>query len=156
PVAGKISDPAGKEEHDHPASTVTRDGTRWIVWQAYQDSGDHVYARHSTPNGWSSPFRLTDTKTDVYRTAVAEDSKNRVWVVWAERDSGQSDVWNLYGRAFSSGAWSARQRLSEGRSPNFSHQLVSAGDGVVHLIWIAHEDGQSFVYHRKLAGADWS
>ncbi|MBI4906143.1 MAG: hypothetical protein HY820_21090 [Acidobacteria bacterium] len=156
PVVEKLSAGDSKEEHDYPAIAVMRDGTRWVAWQAYQDNGDNIYARHTTPNGWSQTFRLTDTKSDIYRTAVAEDVQKRVWVVWAERDRGQSDTWHLYGRAYANGAWGTRERLTDGTSPNFSHRLVAARDGVLHLVWVGHEGGESYVYHRRLAGSQWS
>ncbi|MBI4874204.1 MAG: hypothetical protein HY822_06185, partial [Acidobacteria bacterium] len=75
----------GTEEHDYPSLAVTRAGVVWTAWQAYQDRGDHVYARHSTAAGWSETFRLTDQKGDVFQTAVAEDAQGRIWVVWSER-----------------------------------------------------------------------
>lgn len=152
----KISTPEAKEHHDYPSAAVARDGTRWVAWQSYLDNGDMIYAKHATPNGWSQTFRLTDSKTDVYQTAMAEDAKGRVWVTWAERDAGQSDTWNIYGRAHANNSWSPRQRLTESHSPNFSHRLTASRDGVLHLVWIGHENGQSFVYHRKLAGDTWS
>ena len=62
-----------------------RAGTVWIAWQAYEDGGDQVYARHSTASGWSQTMRLTDQKTDVFHTAVAEDSTGRLMLDNASR-----------------------------------------------------------------------
>ena len=65
---------ANPEEHDYPSVCVTRQGVVWMAWQAYQNLGDQVYVRYSTPAGWSEPVRLTEEKGDVFHTAVAEDS----------------------------------------------------------------------------------
>ena len=65
---------ATPEEHDYPSLCVTRKGVVWIAWQAYQNLGDQVYVRYSTPAGWSQPVRLTEEKGDVFHTAVGEDS----------------------------------------------------------------------------------
>ncbi len=42
---------ANPEEHDYPSICVTRKGVVWIAWQAYQNLGDQVYVRYSTPSG---------------------------------------------------------------------------------------------------------
>src|SRR5271157_1192885 len=76
---------ANPPEHDYPSVCVTRQGVVWVAWQAYQNLGDQVYARYSTPAGWSEPVRLTEEKGDVFHTAVGEDSDGRIWVVWSER-----------------------------------------------------------------------
>ena len=57
---------ANPEEHDYPSMCVTRKGVVWIAWQAYQNLGDQVYVRYSTPAGWSQPVRLTEEKGDVF------------------------------------------------------------------------------------------
>ena len=84
PTPQQISRPADGQ-NDYPSLAVARNGTVWVAWQAYKDLGDQVFARHSTPTGWSEPFRLTDTKGDVFHTAVGEDGQGRIWVVWSER-----------------------------------------------------------------------
>ncbi len=140
-------------EHDYPSICVTRKGVVWIAWQAYQDRGDHVYARYSTTTGWSEPIRLTDEKGDVFKTAVAQDSAGRIWVVWSERTG---EDWDLYARRFDGRQWSSRQRLTLTDHPNFFHKLVADPTGVLHLVWIGYREGQSHVLLSTLRGDEWS
>ena len=152
PTAQQISPvPQGAtpEEHDYPSMCVTRKGVVWIAWQAYQNLGDQVYARYSTPAGWSQPVRLTDEKGDVFKTAVAEDSEGRIWVVWSQRTG---EDWDLYARTFDGQKWTARQKLTTGNHPNIFHRLVADRTGALHLVWIGYQDGQSHVLLSTLRG----
>jgi hypothetical protein len=142
------------EEYDYPSLAVTRKGVVWVSWQGYQDRGDHVYARYSTPSGgWSEPFRLTEQKGDIFRTEVGEDADGRIWVIWSERSR---EDWDLYARAFDGRNWSSRRKLTSGDHPNMFHRLVSGPAGALDLIWIGYPNGQSHVMWSKLRGAEWS
>ncbi len=156
PTPQQISQPAQgphAEEHDYPSLAVTRQGVVWLSWQAYKDNGDHVYARYSTPSGWSEPFRLTDQKGDIFQTAVAEDPEGRSWVIWSERSN---EDWDLYARTYDGRKWSARRKLTSGDHPNIFHRLVADPSGALHLVWIGHQSGQSHVMWSKLRGEEWS
>jgi hypothetical protein len=124
-----------------------------MAWQGYRDPGEHVYARHSTPEGWSQTFRLTSERADVYRTAVGEDGNGRVWVAWSER-TGQD--WHIYGRRYDGRDWSPRAALTAAAAPNIWPRFVSSTGGRLHLVWVGHTNGESRVYHRVLDGERWS
>jgi hypothetical protein len=145
PSTTQISD--GPEEHDYPSLAVTGKGIVWVAWQAYQDLGDHVFARYSSGAGWSSPMRLTDEKGDVFHTEIAEDKSGRVWVVWSQR-SGED--WDLYARAYDGRNWDARRKLTTGRNPNMFHRLIADGEGNLHLVWIGWEKGESELLSSRL------
>jgi len=144
---------ANPDEHDYPSMCVTRQGVAWVAWQAYQNLGDQVYARYSTPAGWSEPVRLTEEKGDVFHTAVGEDSAGRIWVVWSERTG---EDWDLYARTFDGQKWTARRKLTTADHPNIFHRLVSGPTGALHLVWIGYQDGQSHVLLSTLHGNNWS
>jgi len=144
---------ANPEEHDYPSMCVTRQGVVWIAWQAYQNLGDRVYVRYSTPAGWSEPVRLTEEKGDIFHTAVGEDSEGRIWVVWSERTG---EDWDLYARTFDGQKWTARQKLTAADHPNIFHRLVADPSGRLHLVWIGYQGGQSHVLLSSLRGNNWS
>jgi hypothetical protein len=152
PSSERLS-PAGAEEHDHPSLTITRKGVTWVIWQAYQNNGDQVYACYSTATGWSQPFQLTTQKGDVYQSAIAEDARGRIWAVWSER-KGQD--WDLYARAFDGSGWSPQQKLTSSNHPNAFHRLLAGRSGTLHLVWIGYQNGQSHVFYSRLAGGTWS
>ena len=106
------------EQHDYPSLAVTRSGAVWTAWQAYQDSGDHVYARQ--PGG--PIMRLTGQKGDVFRTSVGEDASGRIHVAWSER---QGADWNLYERVWDGSNWGPRRQITSANGPNIYHKLIS-------------------------------
>ncbi len=150
PTPERIADPG--PENDYPSLAVARDGSVWTAWQSYQDGGEHVVVRHSTPAGWSEPVTLTDKRGDVFRTTVEQDTEGRVWVVWSER-TGES--WDLWTRIFDGRQWRARRKLTAS-GVNIFHKLVKDRAGALHLIWIGHIDGRSHVMWSRLQGDSWS
>lgn len=141
--------PDGREEHDYPSAALSKSGSTWFAWQAYQDRGDRVYvARAGRP-----PQVITEGKADIYRTALAEDGQSRMHVVWSER-SGED--WQLWERMFEKNAWSPRRRITREHSPNISHKLIASSDGKLHLIWTGYEAGQSYLYLTDFDGTKWN
>lgn len=144
----QISETAA-EWHDYPSVARTRSGQTWVVWQAYRDRADRVYARRV---GDPRVYTLAE-KADVFGTALAEDVAGRLWAVWSER-AGQE--WHLWTRTWDGKQWTARRRLTSGAAPNMFHRIVRARDGGLHLVWIGYRDGQSRVFRSQLRGGQWS
>lgn len=156
PVAEQVSPPSTSDpaEHfDYPAVTTAGDGAVWLAWQGYRDEGDHVYARHWTASGWSQTDRLTERKGDIFRTAIGQDARGRIWVVWSERTGQQ---WDLYARSHDGRSWSSRRKLTSANYPNVFHRLVADRSRNLHLIWVGHKDGQSYVHWSRLEGDTWT
>lgn len=141
--------PQNQEEHDYPSIAILRNGEIWTAWQAYQNRGDHVYARRQG----SEPVRITTQKGDVYRTSVAEDSDGHVHVVWSER---HGETWDLYERVYNGTDWGQQARITNANSPNIFHKLVPSAHGL-YLIWVGHEQGASYLYFATYnRGSGWS
>ena len=147
PTPQRLS-PENAEEHDYPSIAVTRAGDVWTSWQAYQDRGDHVYARRQ---GAGDPVRLTTAKGDIFRTSIAEDTNGRIHAAWSER---QNSDWQLYERIYDGRNWSPRARITSANSPNIFHKFV-AGPRGLSLIWVGHEGGESYLYLSSYTNA-WS
>jgi hypothetical protein len=147
PNPTKISDSG--EEHDFPSLCVTRAGAVWTAWQAYQDRGDHVYARQMG----AAATRLTDHEGDLFRTSIAEDSAGRIHVVWSER---LGEDWNLYERVSEGANWAPRRQITNGNGPNFFHKLIGGAAGPLRLVWVGHENGQSYLYLASYENGAWS
>ncbi|MBI3209158.1 MAG: DUF3604 domain-containing protein [Candidatus Solibacter usitatus] len=140
---------AAEEEHDYPSFCVTRGGGTWLLWQAYRNNGDHIYAR--SPDG--AIARVTPEKADVFRSAVAEDEAGRIHVMWAER---QESHWELQERIWQNGVWGPKRKGPSAGTPNFYHKLIASKDGALQLIWVGHEGGKSFLYHSSLRNGQWT
>jgi hypothetical protein len=147
PTPDRVS-PQSAEEHDYPSITVTRSGEAWTAWQAYQDRGDQVYARRLG----GDVTRLTTEKGDIFRTSVAEDPDGRIHVAWSERRGAD---WNVYERVFDGRSWSARAQITRANTPNVFHKLI-AGPRALSLVWVGHENGESYLYLASYSAGRWS
>ena len=148
PVSGSGSG-SGGEEQDYPSLTVTRAGVVWTAWQAYQDRGDHVYARSAD----GTATRITEQKADVYRTSIAEDQNGRIHVAWSEH---RGPDWFLFERVYDGKSWAARSQIASGHSPNIFHKLVSSSKAPLRLVWVGHDNGRSYLYFSSWDGSAWT
>ncbi len=145
--------PKPTDEHDYPSLAIAANGTAWVAWQAYRNSGDRVLVAHSTATGWSDAEPLTAAGQDIFHTAAAEDARGRIWIVWSAREG---EDWDLVARVRDGGGWSGPRKLTNGHGPNFFHKLVRDRHGNLHLIWVAFQDARSHVMWSRLDGDRWS
>ncbi len=91
---------------------------------------------------------------DVHRTAVAEDSEGKIWVVWSEQVDGN---WDLYGRSFDGETWSRIQRLTTASQPDTQHKLLRDSTGGLHLVWQAFRNNRAEIRYKTFhAEQGWS
>lgn len=153
PAPVRVSSIEKTQEHDYPSLAIAADGAAWTAWQVYENGGDRVLVAHSTANGWSPAEPLTPASQDIFKTAIAEDARHRMWVVWSQREG---DVWNLVARSYDGRTWTAARKLTNGNGPNAFHKLVRDRAGNLHLVWIAYMNAESHVMWSKLSGDTWS
>ena len=66
-------------EQDFPSILGTKPGELWVAWQEYDGISDSVYVRKKVGNNWE-PVSLLIQDSDVFHTALGEDSRRRLWV----------------------------------------------------------------------------
>lgn len=137
-------------EDDDPALLRLRSGGYWLAWTAYRtiqrngyylDGEDRVMAAWSQDGRiWSQPMAVTEGG-DHFRVALGEDSRGRVWCVYALQEELGSGNFDLYGKTFENGAWSDAIRLTEDPRPDAFHRMATAPDGTLYLVWAGFRDG---------------
>lgn len=145
----------GREgQQDFPSITTAVNGDVWTAWQEYdnKDSDLLLVRRHS--NGkWNDAEVLIDG-ADIFHTAIAEDSKHRIWVVWSMQVDGR---WDLYGKFNDGKIWSETKKITNGRATkNVYHKMISDSNGQLWLVWQATADGFSEIYAKNFNGEQWS
>lgn len=157
-------------EDDDPALLRLRSGGYWLAWTAYRtiqrngyylDGEDRVMAAWSQDGRiWSQPMAVTGG-SDHFRVALGEDSRGRVWCVYALQEELGSGNFDLYGKAFEDGAWSDAIRLTDDSRPDAFHRMAAAPDGTLYLVWAGFRDGpgeglsQSDILLRRFDGDSW-
>ena len=100
------------------------------------------------------PHAVSPNGSDVYRTAVAEDSEGKAWVVWSER---VEDNWDLYARSFDGESWSRIERLTTASQPDTQHKLSRDSEGRLHLVWQGYRSNKAGIFHKSFTAEDgWS
>ncbi|MBM3737862.1 MAG: hypothetical protein FJW39_18935 [Acidobacteria bacterium] len=140
-------------DNDHPSITVARDNATWIAWQGFRPDNDQVFAERI--RGGQRQLHTVSVKPgDIYRTAIAEDTEGKMWVVWSERDGSN---WDLYARAYDGETWGSLARLTTEAQPDAQHQMVRAPDGSLHLVWQGWRDNRAGIFHMRYSvGEGWS
>src|SRR5262249_20658455 len=108
-----------------------------------------VYARQIG----GTVMRLTEQKGDVFRTSVGEDASGRIHVAWSER---QGADWNLFERVRDGANWSPRRQITSANGPNIFHKLISGPGRPRRLVWVGHENGESYLYLAAFENSGWS
>ena len=149
PTAFRVS-PDNAEQHDYPSLAVTRQ--RRGVDRVAGVSGPRRPCLRAGRLG-RRPCGSRRRRRDIYRTAVGEDARGHIHVAWSERNG---EDWQIHERVWDGRAWGARRQITRGTSPNIFHRMVSAGAGPLRMVWVGHENGESWLYMAAFDGAAWS
>ena len=89
---------------------------------------------------------------DDFRTAIAQDGKGRIWVVWSARKERNFD---LYARSFDGKKWSPTERLTTAENSDIFHSMVSDDKGNLYLAYQSARSGNFDIYLRIWDGRKW-
>ena len=158
-------------EDDDPAMLRARDGRYWMAWVAYQtirrtgpylDGADRIMVAHSDDGRiWSSPIAVT-APGDHFRVALGEDAEGGILCVYSLQKELESGNFDLYAKRIDDGGRSDAVRLTDDPRPDAFHDLATAADGTLFLVWAGFRDGpgggrpQSDILLRRLVGSEWT
>jgi len=137
----------------YPSSLQARDGTLWVTWQQYYETG--VYMTYSTSHGWSVIQTLPTGNTFVISPALGQLRNSSIILLWSSNQTGR---WNLFYKLYSNGAWRNSVQLTSGTSFDdfFPHAAVST-NSTVYVFWERYVSSTSAsIYYKTLKGDSWS
>jgi hypothetical protein len=148
-------------QDDYPAFWVHyKSNKHYLAWVEYQNAKTRVLlAERDGPDGnWSEPKEVAGAG-DHFRVALASTHGGKLWIVWASQKDG---AWNLHGRTFADGAFSATEALTTGAGPNLWHRMTTDNKGRAWLVWQTfNKAGQSEIHAmwndtQNNGGSGWS
>ena len=139
---------------DFPSLVEAKDGTLWAAYVAYTaGAGDQVFVRRQANGVWLAAEALARPNGDYYRTAIAQDAKGRIWVVWSAQVDANFD---LYARVYDGKRWSPAERLTTAPNSDIYHRLAADSAGNLYLVWQSARTGNFDIYLRVHDGRAWS
>lgn len=140
-------------QQDFPSVLSSQAGKLWIAWQEYDENSDKVLVRSRTKDAWSQIYLLAEN-ADVFHIAIAEDTQNRIWVIWSMQVDGS---WGIYGRFFDGNTWSEQDQLTHSDAANnMYHKVVTDSEGRIWLVWQRISNEKSQIYAKSYNGSYWS
>lgn len=140
-------------QQDFPSILYSQSGKLWTAWQEYDGNADQLLVQNKSGENWGQVSVLA-SNADIFRTALAEDAKKRIWLTWSMQVNGR---WDVYGRAFDGKSWSKQERLTNNEAgKNEYHTMVSDTKGNIWLVWQRTAGGFSQIYAKYFNGMQWS
>jgi hypothetical protein len=146
-VAPSFLQHAGFQD-DMPTVAFDAGGRPWVAWIGYGGGKDNVFASPlgEQPRGVGRPGVF-------FRTALARDSRHRLWVVTSAREG---DTWNLAASRYDGRAWSTWELLTATPGPKLFHRLATDSTGRMWLVWQEWVQGKSVIQAKSYDGQVWS
>ncbi|MDE0103953.1 MAG: hypothetical protein OXN89_16390 [Bryobacterales bacterium] len=161
---------SSESENDSPALLRTKAGDYWLAWVAYKTIGkdgdylegaDQVMVANSADGrSWSKPSPVT-APGDHFRVKLAEDATGQVWCVYGLQRVLGSGNFDIFARRSDGDGWSPPVQISSDPRPDAFHDVATAPDGGVYVVWAGFRDGsgaglpQSDILVRYFDGAEW-
>jgi hypothetical protein len=174
PPTTRITDTV-QDEEDFPSAAADRDGNVWIAFVDFKHharhnelraalrtpltdfaslkeapGGDQVLLRKRAGGQWSEATPITASGLDVYRTAIAIDGQQRVWVFWSQNNSGNFDI---FARSVSGGKAGPIVQISKEAGADIDPVAATDSKGNVWVAWQGWRSGRARIYAASLSGA---
>src|SRR5215831_15863792 len=172
PVTNRIA--RTPEEEDYPSAAADREGNVWMAYVAFkhhprhnelrqalrepiQDferlkeptGGDQVLLRKYSGGAWGPPLAITEPGLDLYRTAVAVDSKQRTWVFWSQNNRGNFDI---FARSVTGGSPGPVIQISKDVGSDIDPVAAAGAQGNVWVAWQGWRNGRARIFAASLDG----
>ena len=125
----------------------------WLAWTSYDGYRDEIrLARYdNSENRWATWTHLPGVSGDVWKPRRAFDAERRLWIVWAQQEDEDFD---LFARWYDGATFGPRERLTSKTGSDFDHD-VAFRNGRIHIAWQAFRGGQSDIHYMTLGPEGW-
>ena len=142
-------------EDDYPSIAADRQGGLWVAWTGYHSDRDEVGLRHYKGGQWSNYLPVPGNYGDAWWPQTVVDEKDNPWVVWAQQDKGN---WDLYAAGFdkSTDLWSDVERITNDPGVDSNPQAVMSPAGDLYVGWQGFRGKTSDILLRVRRHGAWS
>ena len=159
---------ATPEEEDFPSAAADRSGAVWVACVTFHHSphyeelraarttpvtdfaslqqptgGDQIVVRKIDGGAAGPPIEITPAGLDLYRTSLAIDGRERVWVFWSQNNRGNFDV---YARPLANGRPGREVQISREAGSDVDAVAATDAKGNVWVAWQGWRNGRAAIY----------
>jgi hypothetical protein len=122
----------------------------YIAWQDDRAGNQEIYIASSS-DGFATETisRITSDSSDHIKPAIAMDSANTVYVVWADSRNGSNDI---YGAASNNGPWANVPIVTKPGNQTNPAIATEAAGAILHLLWVDDTAGNKDIYYAASNG----
>ncbi len=122
----------------------------YIAWQDDRTGNQEIYMASSS-DGFATETisKITSDSSDHINPAIAVDSVNTVYVVWADSRNGSSDI---YGAASNNGPWANVPIVTKPGNQTNPAIATEATGTILHLLWVDDTAGNKDIYYAASNG----
>jgi hypothetical protein len=122
----------------------------YIAWQDDRTGNQEIYIASSS-DGFATETisKITSDSSDHIKPAIAVDSANTVYVVWADSRNGLSDI---YGAASNNGPWTNVPIVTKSGNQTNPAIATEATGAILHLLWVDDTAGNKDIYYAASNG----
>jgi hypothetical protein len=142
-------------EDDYPSIASDRDGGLWVAWSGYHSDRDELGLRHYKDGQWSNYLPVPGNYGDVWWPQVVVDEKQNPWVIWAQQDKNN---WDIYAAGFDkqTNLWSDIERISDDPGVDSNPQVAITPAGDLYVVWQGFRGKTSDILLRVRHAGKWS
>lgn len=166
-----------RTDDDFPAMAVDAKNRVFVTWQSFTPGidrderakrwetapedfaflakpvgGDQLFVTSREGGKWGDAIAVTETRRDIYKSAVASDGDGGAWVVWSERVEGNFEI---FARHLSGGKLGQVEKISANEGNDLSPVAAADAKGRVWVSWMAAKNGYFHIAARVLVGGKW-
>jgi len=122
----------------------------YIAWQDDRADNQEIYIASSSDDFATETIsRITSDSSDQTKPAIAVDSANTAYVVWADSRNGSSDI---YGAASNNGPWANVPIVTKPGNQTNPAIATEATGTTLHLLWVDDTAGNKDIYYTASNG----
>ena len=153
PVAREIG--SNEWQDDYPSIAADRQGALWAAWTGYHAERDDLGLRCYKDGVWSVYLPVPGATGDVWWPQVVVDANDDPWVVWAQMEAGN---WDIYTAGFhkADNQWTVVERISSDAMVDSNPTARMDKAGNLFVAWQGFRGRNSQILLRVRRNGAWS
>ena len=134
----------------YPQLAVDTTGNPHALWNDDSTGNKEIYYKKSTNGGtnWGITKRISWATRDSEDQALAVDSNNNPYIIWADQGSGPFEIY-FRESTNGGGSWSALKRITWNLVTSLDPDIAIGPSNSVHIVWRDSSFGPMEIFYKN-------